>query len=132
MTIDLGSTFEANGALLPSMRLFTSDVDKVRGFLYTCARWLNTKRGSVWYAKNRGLDMREYVCDTENPRIAEQAINGELLKDERCSRCVTSITVNANGSWTVFTNVYTQDGTAYTLVFLVTETSITLLRDGTQ
>jgi hypothetical protein len=128
MTIDLGSTFEAPGQLLPGMRLLTSDTDKARGFLYNCARWLNTPRGSVWYAKNRGLDMRQFVCDSENPRIAEQAINGENLKDERCSRSVTAITVGADGSWTVTTNIYAQDGTVFTLVFLVTESSVSVLR----
>jgi len=128
--IDLGSTFEAPGALLPNMRLLTSDVDKVRGFLYAQARRLQTPRGSLWYAKNYGLDMREFVCDTENPRVAEQAINGELLKDERCARATTAITVNANGSWTVTTNIFAQDGTVYTLVFYVTETSVTEFRPG--
>ena len=125
--IDLGSTFEAPGALLPDMRLLTSDVDKVRGFLYAQARRLQTARGSLWYAKNYGLDMREFVNDLENPRIAEQSINGELLKDERCAQCTTEIIVLASGAWQVTTNPQAKDGTVFVLVFQVSETSAVLL-----
>ena len=128
MTIDLGADFETpGGELLPDMRLLTSDNDKALGFLYSQARRLQMPRGSLWFDRNAGLDMREFVNDVETPANAMLAINGEMLKDERCARCDTQITVNADGSWTVTTNPQSQDGTVFSLVFLVTSTSAALL-----
>jgi hypothetical protein len=84
-------------------------------------------RGSLWFDRNAGLDMREFVNDVETPANAMLAINGELLKDERCARCDTQITVNANGSWNVVTNPQSKDGTVFQLVFLVNATNSALL-----
>lgn len=128
MTIDLGADFETpGGELLPDMRLLTSDNDKALGFLYSCRIRLQMPRGSLWFDRNAGLDMREFVNDVETPANAMLAINGELLKDERCARCDTKITVNANGSWSVTTNPQSKDGTVFQLVFLVTAANSTLL-----
>ena len=127
MTIDLGSDFEAPGQLLPDMRLLTSNNDKALGFLYAQARRLQMPRGSLWFDRNAGLDMREFVNDVQTPANAMLAINGEMFKDERCARCDTQITVNADGSWSVTTNPQAQDGTVFSLVFLVTAANSALL-----
>jgi len=133
MTIDLGSDFETvNGQLLPDMRLMVSSDDKARAYLACCARRLTMPNGSLALLgdADAGLDMREYVNDTETPAVAEQAINGELLKDERTARCSTAISVNPDGSWEVTTNPQAQDGAVYKLVFVVTSADAALLSAG--
>jgi hypothetical protein len=128
MTIDLGADFETpGGELQPDMRLLDSDNGKALCFLYACRTRLQMPRGSLWFDRNAGLDMREFVNDVETPANAMLAINGELLKDERCARCDTQITVNANGSWNVVTNPQSKDGTVFQLVFLVNATNSALL-----
>lgn len=127
MTIDLGSDFEAPGELRPDLRLMTSDADKARAFLQGQARALNMPRGTLWYSRNRGLNVSEFVADSIDPRIAQQQITDELLKDERCARCTTTITVSPLGAWTIQSDMTAIDGTKYQLVFIATEDSASLL-----
>ncbi len=130
MTIDLGSDFECPGDFLPSMLLLESDDGKARAYLQACRVRLQMPRGSLWFDRDAGTDIREFVSDLETPARAASAINAELFKDERTADCVTSITVNADGSWDIVTNAQVKDGTTYELVFRATAASSELLTAG--
>ncbi len=130
MTWNPGSDFETvGGQLLPDMRLMVSVTDEARAFMAAIARRLTMPRGSLWFDLDAGLSIAEFVADNIDPRIAAQQINAECLKDERCARASTDMTVAGN-AWTITTTITAQDGKKYQLVFLASEQNATLLLSG--
>lgn len=128
MAFDPGADFEAPGTLLPDMRLLTSDADKRRGFLNRQARALNMPRGALWYSQNRGLNISDFIGDSLDPKIAEQLIDAELLKDEACARSATTIAADVRtSSWVISTLMTAIDGTQYQLVFAASAANAQLL-----
>lgn len=127
---ELGSDFDrTDGDLTPDMRLLESPTDQGIAFMQSQSERLLTKRGALWYDRDYGLDVRRYIADDENPAVASNAINRELLKDERCARCPTLITVSGS-SWNIVTSPATKDGQIYDLTFAVSASKIELLTQG--
>lgn len=127
---DLGSDFDrSNGGLLPDMRLLESPADQGRAFMQSQAERLLTDRGALWYDLNYGTNIRNYIADDTDPAVAADAINKELLKDERCARCTTLITVSGN-SWNITTSPVAVTGVTYDLTFVVSADKAALLTAG--
>lgn len=127
---DLGSDFDRpNGDLTPDMRMLETPAEQGVAFMQAQAERLLTPRTALWYDLNYGLDMRKYIADDEDPAVASDAINRELLKDERCARCSTLITVSGS-TWNVVTSPATADGQVYDLTFTVSATKVSLLTQG--
>lgn len=124
---DYGSTFDAPGDLTPSMRLLSSDADKVVGLLQSWGRLLNMQIGALWFDPNAGLTLRDFVADDEDPAVAASQINQALMYDERCARAITDIAVGKDGSWAVSVKGFAKDGRVYDLVFLATADKVSLL-----
>lgn len=127
---DLGTDFDrAGGDLSPDMRLLESTADQGVAFIQAQFERLLTPRGALWYDLDYGLDIRVYIADDTEPAVAADAINKELLKDERCARCTTLITVSGN-SWQITTNPVAVTGVAYELTFTASSEKISLLTAG--
>lgn len=126
---DLGSDFDRSNGLSPDMRLLESPQDQGLAFMQSQVERLLTPRGALWYDLNYGLDIRIYIADDTDPPVAADAINKELLKDERCARCTTLITVSGN-SWNITTSPVAVTGVTYDLTFSVSADKASLLTAG--
>lgn len=103
------------------------ETDPNRVLAEDLARVLQMKRGSLWYAPDRGYDVRELVADSNpDPSSAEQSIEAECLKDERVTACQCSVAV-AGETWTITVKITASTGATFTLTLAVTSVTVEIL-----
>jgi hypothetical protein len=129
MSNDYGSDFSAvedvdpyltflDGALLPL------------ALTEALARKFDVPRGGLFYDPAYGLSLSQFLLDSIDTQIAEQAIVGEALKDERVASCKALITVQPDGGWKIQINPKDEAGKEYELVFLAGPSKVSLLALG--
>lgn len=129
MSNDYGSDFSAVGDLDPYLTFLTGD-NLPQALTEALARRFDTPRGGLFYDTSYGLSLSQFLLDCIDTGVAEQAIVGEALKDERVARCKCVITVNADSSWKIQINPQDEAGKVYELTFLADPTKVSLLTQG--
>jgi len=123
---DFGSDFSA----ITDIDAPLTVVDGTLGLGQALLRRITTPRGALWYAPDYGIDVRAYINTTTDPRVIEQAIESELLNEERIDDVTATLTVVSGSqltdgqSWSIALAVETDEGPfAFTLTIdLVTST----------
>ena len=132
MSIDstYGSDMSCDGDLDPN----GAEVDGLTNLAQDLANRLRTPRGGLVDDPTYGLDLSSYIDDQMSARrvaIAANAIDAELVKDERVIRSDTTATfaVDANGlgKLTAFVVVTPSQGPSFKLTISVDNVTIDLL-----
>ena len=99
-----------------------------------CARMLETPRGSLVYAPDRGYDLRSFLNESVTQAKLDQvkrAIEQECEKDERvASAAATLVFTFATQTLDVSIQLTTNDG-PFVLVLQVTAVTLTIIDGGT-
>lgn len=59
--------------------------------------WM-TRRGSLWYAPSRGVDLQDWLGSGVPDHVIEGRLRAEALRDERVADCRVSVSRSRNGS----------------------------------
>ncbi len=98
-----------------------------------CARMLETPRGSLVYAPNRGFDLRAALNESITTRVLDRLRSGieqEAMKDERVLDATAQLTfIPSTSTLRVVLTLTTADG-PFRLVLAVTSLSLTILDGG--
>jgi hypothetical protein len=122
---DYGSDFAGVTDLDPQMTAL--DGASGKSLTQALARRFDCPRRGLFYDQTYGLALSQFVLDIIDPKVAEQAIISEALKDERVARCLCAITPQLDGSWKIQINPQTESGATYSLVFTASATNVTLI-----
>ncbi len=127
---DFGTDISTYPDLDPSFALISGQ----RAVAECVARMLQTPRGSLTYAPERGYDVRallgESITDSRLAQI-KRGIEQEAMRDERVGSASASLTYTfASQALTVSLALDTADG-PFALVLGVTSASLTILDGGT-
>lgn len=127
---DYGSDFSAVDDVDPYLT-FLDGAGQPLALTQALARRFDTPRGGLFYDPSYGLALTQFLLDAMDPQVAEQAVIGEALKDERVARCKCRITVQTDGGWKIQINPQDESGKVYELVFLASTDKVSLLSTGT-
>lgn len=123
--VDYGSDFSALLDVDPALTFLDGSTGEC--LTEALARRFDTTRKALFYDESYGLNLSQFILDNMPSEVAEQAIVGEALKDERVAICKTKITTQLDGSWKVQINPQTEAGAEYALVFLADSSKVSLL-----
>lgn len=126
MSNDYGSDFSAVEDLDPYLTFLDGD-NLPQALTEAEARRFDVPRGGLFYDESYGLALSQFLLDCIDPGVAEQAIIGEALKDERVAKCKCAITVQPDGNWKIQINPQDEAGKEYELVFLADPSKVSLL-----
>lgn len=90
MTVDFGSDFSGVEDLDANLSMVTGRTCLLQALL----RRISTPRGALWYAPDYGTDIGQFVNTTTDPRVIQQAIESEILNDERVDDCRATVTLS--------------------------------------
>lgn len=112
-------------------------VDERQALIEAVARRYVQPRGGHRYAREHGLDLRNYLADTVPAAVAQSAIAGEARKDERVRRATAVVEDSEPAratdpvTRTVRVNVVPRDASApFELTFKVTAEAVELLTEA--
>ena len=126
--------FGSDVSVFPDLDPNFSPLTGQRAVAECVARMLETPRGGLVYAPNRGFDIRAVLNESmTEARLSQvkRAVESEALKDERVLDAKASLTfVFATQVLTVKLDLTTADG-PFRLVLEVTAVSLNILDGGT-
>lgn len=128
-----GKDFSAVTDLSFSMKYLETEEEQELGLMESVARSLCQIAGGIWYAPNRGLDIRQFTADSLPQEVVKTLINNQVRLDERITECQTEIVIDDDGAWnvSVFPKPFDKD-TPFQLVFKVAEGNISTIIRGNQ
>lgn len=97
------------------------------------ARLLTTPRGSLPYAPNRGVDVREWLNDTSTPKQLQArraAVQAELEADEEVDSATVTLSYDGNTGALGVVAQLTDATQTSTLTLAITATSVAILSGG--
>ena len=88
--VDFGSDFAGVDDLDANLSIVTGRTCLLQALL----RRISTPRGALWYAPDYGTDIGAFVNTPTDPRVIQQAIESEILNDERVTDCRATVTLS--------------------------------------
>jgi len=129
MATDFGQDISCISDLDPTFAMVSGRTALVQSL----ARRFMTRRGSLWYALEEGLDLRDTLNESLSPADVQQLrkdIETECLKDERVAAARASVALNQT-THQMTVSVILRDGTGpFQLVLGVSAVSVTILNGG--
>jgi hypothetical protein len=123
-----GSDFAAIDDLDAALTFLEGPEDEILSVRNALSRRLDTERGALWYSSSYGLKILQFLVDSINPRVAESAIENEVLKDDRIQECSVKITIDPETQeWRIAINPVLGDGSSLNLVFSASPEKVSLL-----
>ena len=120
-TTDYGTDFEGIDDVLPTMRMISGPPVVIESLL----RRFRTPRGTLWYARNYGTDLRQFINGSASNSQIARAVELECRKDAR----VLSVSVDverAENTITITLRLELGDG-PFVAVIGVDELTVELL-----
>lgn len=123
-----GSDFSGVEDIDFGLTVLTGEAGERRALAQAVTRRFLTPRGGLPYAPGYGLDIRSFLVDTANPRMAEGLIAAEARKNSRIHRATATIAVDPDTqAWTVDLALVPVDAGPFRLTFLVTAETVSLI-----
>lgn len=122
MAVDLGVTLYDDGDLSSDMR----QVSGIESLGLALQRRLSTSRGSLWYDRDYGTNLCDFIHQAGGAYPIEQATETECLKDERVESVSASAT--QDGSEIELAIVVTTSNGEFRYVLEVSSVTVDLLR----
>ena len=110
-----------------ALTFLEGDAAEKRALVQAVTRRYLGPRGSLFYARSYGWDLRTLLADTLPAAVAESAIAAEARKDERIRTATATVTDDGDGTRNVTIDVTPVDSGPFRLTFSLTAEGIALL-----
>ncbi len=90
MAVDFGSDFSGVDDLDANLTMVSGRTCLLQAIL----RRISTPRGALWYAPDYGTDIGAFLNTSTDTRVIQQAIESEILNDERVDDCRATVTLS--------------------------------------